>query len=132
MKSSMLPSRSPPSPGAAARLAARLERFCGVGIGYRALGECVEPGVSARTHRRLGHDAGCATLGVPRRSIELTLQMWDDEGAAPLLLEAVDEAISALADTVPTAGSAGGIAWSAQLARECVAYAIRIRITPAT
>lgn len=130
----MSTSRSPPPQGAAARLAERIERFCGVGIGHRAQGECVEPGVSGLAHKRRGHDAGCATLGVPRRAISLTLDLWDDAGAGPLLLEAIDEAIGVIADEVATpgglAGSSSSPAWSAAMARESVAYAIRRRITP--
>lgn len=121
MKSSILLNRDPPTWGAAAHLAERLERFCLVGIGHCAEGRCVEPGVAERAHLRLGHDAGCSTLGVPRRAIALTLELWDTVGAASLLLEAMDEAIAVLAETA---------AWSTPVARECVAYAIRTRITP--
>lgn len=121
MKSSILQTRGPPDRGAGARLAERLERFCFVGIAHCAAGRCLEPGVSASKHLRLGHDAGCGTLGVPRRSIALTLQYWDTVGAAPLLLEAMNEAIDVLAETA---------SWSVLVARECVAYSIRIRITP--
>lgn len=131
MKSPQAPAQTRPPPGAAACLAERIERFCGAGISRREDGRCAEPGVTDRAHRRLGHDTGCATLGVPRRSIALTLQLWDTSGAAPLLLEAIDEAISVLAEPEPTLAAAGRAAWTADLARECVAYAIRIRITPA-
>ncbi|MBP1325188.1 hypothetical protein JOF28_000420 [Leucobacter exalbidus] len=127
----MIPRDSPPpagrTAGAAAMLADRLERFCARGIGYRSLGVCREPGVSVAAHERLGHDAGCATLGVPRRAIVITLGMWDRVGATPLLLEAIDEAITSLAE----AGAARRTGeWNAQLASECVAFAIRSKITP--
>ncbi|MHA3683197.1 hypothetical protein ACXR2W_02960 [Leucobacter sp. HY1908] len=117
-------SRSPPpeTPGAGAALAERLERFCATAISYRASGACAEPGLTQARHRSLGHDTGCRALGVPRRSIQITLQLWDTVGVAALLMEAIDEAIEALQD--------GGAVWSEELARECVAYAIRRRITP--
>lgn len=119
--------------GGAAELADRLERFCARGIELRAAHSCAEPGITGRAHLRLGHDAGCSALGVPRRAIALTVAMWDQAGAGRLLLEAVDEAIAALVGIDWHAGiepddDTGG--WHPQLARECLAYAIRIRITP--
>lgn len=113
--------------GGAAELAERVERFCVQGIKLRASGSCAEPGVTSRVHLKLGHDAGCHALGVPRRAIGLTVGMWDRVGAGALILEAIDDAIAVLCEPSET-GELG--AWSPQLAAESLAYAIRTKITP--
>ena len=118
------PSRSPPKlpVGDGAAVADRIERFCAAAISHRAHETCVEPGVSQAKHEALGHDAGCGALGVPRRSIRITLELWDTVGVAALLMEAIDEAIETLLDP--------SVPWSEELAGECLAYSIRRRITP--
>lgn len=74
-------------------------------------------------HERRGHDACCHALGMPRRSLAWTIAAWDTVGCAPLLNEALDEAIATLAD-LP------GTAWNEGAARDALAFSIRCRIEP--
>jgi len=82
---------------------------------------------ASRAHARTGtgtrlHDAGCSTLGIPLPEIRRELRARDSVGAAPLLEEAVHEAVAEL--------SAYGRDWTAAAAAESLAYALRRRITP--
>lgn len=58
---------------------------------------------------------------MPRRAIEFAVRVWDEAGAAALMLEAVDEAVESLSGRIED--------WESGLARECVAYSIRVRIS---
>ena len=75
----------------------------------------------SRRHRLSGHDAGCSALGVPREAIAVMLGAADHPGGAAYLLEAVDEAITIVADQG---------AWSAVAVLEAVEFAIGRRISP--
>ncbi|PRI12157.1 hypothetical protein [Leucobacter massiliensis] len=105
--------------GGAAALAGRVIRVCAAGIELRSAGGCAGPD-GREPHSPARHDAGCAALGLPLHGLRRALRRWDGCGAAPLLEEALDDAIAEI-------GSAGE-RWSRELAEEAVAFAIWRRI----
>lgn len=126
--------------------------FGWLGIGLRAIDRCmggtrvqelvispagvtVRPAVTssevrgaasrAETHGRSGHDAGCASLGIPLTLIDRALGEWDDFGASALLTEAIHEAVDEILENTRRSG-----VWKPDYARESLSYAIERRITP--
>lgn len=79
----------------------------------------------AETHGRSGHDAGCASLGLPLSLVDRALAQWDESGASGLLIEAMHEAVG---DILEDTRRGGG--WRQSYARESLSYAIERRITP--
>lgn len=136
----VLPGRA----GSAAELAWRLERVVHCGIELARQGRCLGTANPARIwltpegvvvvssgrgehrvrhgHLGRGHDAGCATLGVPRTALSALTLGWDAVGAAPLIEEACVHAICEIA--------ASPVGWQPDRAREAFAFAVRSRITP--
>ena len=75
-------------------------------------------------HLRRAHDQACELLGVSRPVVTRLVATWCESGENPLLMEAFDAALSDLA----AEGRAPG--WTPLRAREALAHAVRVRITP--
>lgn len=109
--------------GAAARLARRALEWTEQGLERRSRGQCGVPDGAERRHRKHGHDAGCAALGLPRHELTRMIARADAVGAAPLIEAALGEAIDELCHR--------GASWRLHAAREAVYEAVERRITPA-
>ena len=105
--------------GAGARLAAELERLGEQGIRARSSGQCLAQAAATGRHR---HDRSCAALGVPLPRIARLLRRSGHRGAAMLLQEAADAAVSEIGEW--------GTAWHPDGALDAWRAAIRARITP--
>ena len=115
-------------PRRGARELARLAiRLCRAGMLLRVSGRCAAADGSERRHRRLGHDLGCETLGIPLHSLGPALSRWNTVGAAGLLCEALGEAARDIA--AAHADPSRGI--DPERDFEAVLYAVQSRLTPA-
>lgn len=75
-------------------------------------------------HLGKGHGEACRVIGVSREVIDRALTAWGDDGASELLLESFDAAVAELAVDLAHGE------WDEQRAREVIAHAVCVRITP--